>query len=635
MSYFDRLARLLALEGEAETRQLRERMARFRPGEAERSGYALTGLSVTDVHGGLGGRLLVTLAKRGAAPLPWTTLGVGTPILLTQDDARQAFAARGLVSELRERHVQIALEQFPEDLDEEAPHRIDLASDETVRKRQRAALDLAAAVREDDKVPGRKRLAQLREVLLGRAKPRFAPRAGLEPFSPLLNEPQLEAVAHALAAEDLAIIHGPPGTGKTTAVVELIRQAVARGDKVLACAPSNLGVDNILERLVAQDVPAVRIGHPARVLPALRAHTLDLMIEDHDDFKLARKLYREAQKLFHQVDRYTRAKPEPGAKAAMRREARQLLADARRFEDQAAERILDGAAVVCATATAVDRGVLGDRAFDLLVVDEAAQAVEPSCWIPLARARRLVLAGDHCQLPPTIVSREAAHDGYGVSMMERLVEHYGDAVTRRLTVQYRMHRDIMTFSSDEFYDGALVAAPAVADRRLAPGVPALTFLDTAGAGYDDELEEDGESRVNPKEAALVATLARELLGLAGAGVAPAELAIISPYAGQVRLLRRLLAAERSEGVEIDSIDGFQGREKDAVLISCVRSNLDLEIGFLAETRRMNVALTRARKRLVVVGDSATLGAHPFYERFLRHCEQVHGHESIWSRTDAP
>jgi superfamily I DNA and/or RNA helicase len=621
--HFQRLARLLEIEARAETRQALERVQRLAPAEAEATGNCLAGLVARDEFAGLGGRWVVTLAKRNDGPLPWTRLGAGAPVLLSEPGGRPGDGRRGVVSERGERWLRVAFNDPLED--EGATYRLDLSTDEVATQRQRAALERARSARRD-------RLAELRGVLLGERPPEFGPPLDVVPLDPSLNESQREAVRFALSARDLAVIHGPPGTGKTTTVVEVIRQAVRRGEKVLACAPSNLGVDNLLERLVAGGERAVRLGHPARVLPALRDHTLDLMVEDHDDTRLARKLAKEAYALFRKAGKWTRGKPEPGARRDMRQEARDLLADARRLESQAVARVLGGATVLCATTTGLDAGLLGDRSFDLVVIDEAGQSTEPGSWVPLPRGGRLVLAGDHCQLPPTVLAREAAAGGFGVSLMERLVALYGDRITRLLTVQYRMNRTIMDFSSREFYGGALEADPSVAGRRLAelPGVRAealneepVEFIDTAGAGYEEEVEPDGESRLNPQEADVVCRKVRALLG---AGVAPADVAVIAPYAAQVRLLRERLAVL---GLEIDSVDGFQGREKEAIVISLVRSNTEGEIGFLADVRRMNVALTRARRKLAVVGDSATLAVDPFYTRLFEYFEQVGAYHTVW------
>jgi predicted DNA helicase len=250
----------------------------------------------------------------------------------------------------------------------------------------------------------------------------------------------------------------------------------------------------------------------------------------------------------------------------------------------------------------------------------------------VAYAQRLVLAGDHCQLPPTIISPQAAAEGFGVSLMERLMALDGPRLARRLEVQYRMHQDIMAFSSQEFYDGALEADASVRGHRLRdlPGVTAnaltetpVLFVDTAGAGYDEAAEDDGESRLNPQEGAVAAAQVQALLA---AGVGAGDIAVITPYAAQARWLRgQLKAAE----VEVDTVDGFQGREKEAVVVSLVRSNRDGEIGFLADVRRMNVALTRARRKLIVVGDSATVTAHPFYQRLVAYFEAVGAYRSVW------
>jgi superfamily I DNA and/or RNA helicase len=472
----------------------------------------------------------------------------------------------------------------------------------------------------------------LREILLGQRQPEFDSEQDEEVLDPALNDTQREAVRFALAARDVALIHGPPGTGKTTTVVEVVRRAVRRGQKVLACAPSNLAVDNIFERLLAAGEQVVRLGHPARVMPNLRAHTLDLLVDEHPDVRLARKLVKQAMGLFRQAGRYTRAKPAPGARQEARQEAKNLLADARRLEDQAVQHILETADVLCATTTGLDDELLGNRRFDLVVIDEACQSTEPGCWIPLLRCERAVLAGDHCQLPPTVVSREAADEGFGISLFERLVAVHGPQIARLLNVQYRMHQSIMDFSSLEFYGCELKAEAAVSEHVLADleGVTAtpLTrspteFIDTAGASFDEEVEPDGESRLNRKEADLVCLKVQALLD---AGVAPADIAVITPYAAQVRFLRELLPVA---GLEIDSVDGFQGREKEAVVVSLVRSNPQAEIGFLADVRRMNVAMTRARRKLLVVGDSATVSSHQFYRRMMEYFEDAGAYRTVW------
>lgn len=605
------------MEGEAEAEQWQRRQ-QLAQGDPERSGETLLDLVITRQETGLAGRALLTLVKRNRTlQFPWNRLRVGSPVLLSAEGSLAA-PAPGVVTGRRSDAIEVAVEDWPE----ADRFRIDLAPDEITRQRQAAALEAAAEAR------GRTRV--LREVLLGQRLPGFSPEKGCQ-FGTGLNASQQEAVRFALAADDLAIIHGPPGTGKTTTVVELIGQAVERGLKVLACAPSNTAVDNLLERLVADRRRVVRLGHPARVDARLRDFTLDEQVASHDLMALVKEMQREARELFRRADRYTRAKPAPGEKQELRRQARQLRADARRLEQQAVDSVLDRAQVVGATTT-LHEELLGDRRFDLAVIDEACQTTEPGCWIPLLRADRLVLAGDHCQLPPTVLSIPAAREGFSTSLLERLVALYGDSVTRQLTVQYRMHADIMAFSSARFYGNSLVADASVAGHRLQdlPGVQAtpltadpVTFIDTAGADWTEELEPDGESRRNPREGGLILRKVRQLLD---AGMQSRQLAVITPYAAQVRWLRDVW---NGDDLEIDTVDGFQGREKEAVLISCVRSNSTGEIGFLGDTRRMNVALTRARRKLLIIGDSSTLGGHPFYADLLTWIESLGAYHSVW------
>ena len=624
--HFRRLLRLMALEANAEKQQLQAYIQRFPGATAERSGNTLLRLVIRDEYGGLGGRVLVTLAKRNQTEsLPWHRLSVGTPVLLSVEDNSDDQSWRGVVSQVDEGTIQVALEDWPDFAIDRPTFRLDLASDQIAQQRQRQALDQVNSAKGN-------RLAELRQVLLGRQTPYFRAIAPYQPLDSSLNLSQQEAVRFALTANDVAIIHGPPGTGKTTAVVELIRQATRRDETVLACAPSNLAVDNIFERLLAAGENVLRLGHPARVLPELREHTLDLIIENDTDVQLARKLMREAHALRDQAGKWTRGKPEPGVRRDLRQEAKQMLEDARRMENYAVERILNAAQILCATTTGLSSEILGQRRFDLCVIDEAAQSTEPGTWIPLLRSERVVLAGDHYQLPPTIVSVEAAKQGFGVSLMERLMSELGAEASRRLTIQYRMNQAIMDFSSTEFYEGSLQADMTVVGHLLAdlPGVELteltttpIHFIDTAGASYDEEIEPDGESHLNPDEAALVC---RKVEALLEAGVAPADIAVIAPYTAQVRLLRERLG---QPDAEINSVDGFQGREKEVVIISLVRSNPEGAIGFLADTRRMNVALTRARRKLIVIGDSATITAEPFYARLVEYFERSGAYHSVW------
>ena len=611
------------METDAERERLAQRRMTRSRADAERRGETLLDLVISDHDTGLGGRFLLTFVKRNRTiELPWNRFRVGSPVVISTDDTEPGPSTFGVVSIRTQSLLQIATEDWPEG----DQFRLDMSSDEVTRARQLSAMNTALAARG--------RLAQLRDVLLGEREPRFdKPELvkQLDSFPEHLNEVQRSAVSFALSARDLAIIHGPPGTGKTTTVVELARQAALRGEKVLACAPSNTAVDNLLERLARYDLKVVRVGHPARVQTDLQAHTLDALVERDPSMDMVRDMMREAEQIARAASRVSRAKPPPGYRQTQRQEVKQLREDARRMERQVIAGYLDDADIICATTT-LDPEILGDRSFDLTIIDEACQSTEPGCWPAVLRTERLVLAGDHCQLPPTVLSVPAAEEGFAISLMERLVNHYGDAVTRQLTTQYRMHREIMQFSSMEFYNDSLLAHRSVDEHRLCdlPHVQEveltsspLLFIDTAGAGWEEELEPDGESKLNTHEAKLVIEIANRMVA---AGCQPSDLAIIAPYAAQVRYLRERC---RERQVEIDSVDGFQGREKEAMIISLVRSNTIGEIGFLSDTRRMNVALTRARRKLIVIGDSATLGGHRFYADLLEYFEHHGAYKTVW------
>lgn len=621
--HFNHLIHLINLEAEAEKEESLQAMQRLSPAAAESTGFALINLVIRTQDYGFGGKVLITFGKRNQTlPLPWTKLRSGTPVIVS-DGNNQGW--RGIITHLNRSEIQVAFPGWPESEMDTPLYRLDRATDEISRSRQMTALKQAQAATSS-------RLAILRDILFGTKPPLFTTPPILRPFYFQLNPSQKEAIQFVLSAEDIAIIHGPPGTGKTTTVVELIRQITNRGEKVLAVAPSNTAVDNILEKLISAGENAVRLGHPARVSENLRDYTLDFLAHSHPDGQLAQKLTREAHQLLNQAEKFTRAKPLPGERQAKRAEARQILAEAQKIEKQIVERLLNSAAVICSTLTGLDDDLLKDTHFDWCIIDEASQSTEPSSWIPLKWADRLVLAGDHYQLPPTVLSQRAAAQGFSTSLMERLLQVYGTKISKRLTIQYRMHEHIMQFSSKQFYENSLLADQSVQTHLLRdlPSISsneitetAVHYIDTAGASYDEEMEPDGDSRFNRNEAQLVSNYFQKLIN---AGLSPSDIAIITPYSAQVRFIRDMLQAWE---IEIDSVDGFQGREKEAVIVSLVRSNPDHEIGFLEDVRRMNVALTRARRKLIVIGDSATITIHPFYQQLVTYFESIGAYHSVW------
>jgi ATP-dependent RNA/DNA helicase IGHMBP2 len=401
---------------------------------------------------------------------------------------------------------------------------------------------------------------------------------------------------------------------------------------VLASAPSNIAVDNMLEKLLDAGLRVVRVGHPARTLESLRHATLMAQVAERPERKLIDDLDRDREQKYIQL--FRRQQRGHGLtweeEKEMRKEIRRLWKEARSLERALSRQIVRDAQVLLATHAGINRDLTKEK-FDLAVLDEASQATEPLSWVPIAQAAKVIIAGDPLQLPPTIYSQEAEKGGLGTTLMQRLMDIVPPNLTTLLRVQYRMHETLMGFSSAQFYENKLEAHESV-KSHLAKELPGVAetpltdrpfiYVDTAGTGYEEKWNELLDSRENEGEATLALRLWNEL---AEAGVRPSQTAIITPYAAQARLLK----PQVPKGLEVGTVDGFQGREKEVVLLTLVRSNDKGEVGFLGDTRRMNVALTRARRLLIVIGDSATLARHPFYAAFLEHAEKSGTIRSAW------
>lgn len=469
------------------------------------------------------------------------------------------------------------------------------------------------------------RLAYLRDLFYSKQQ---AQRFSFESQRfPWLNPTQERAVNEVLWAKDVAVVHGPPGTGKTTTLVEAINETLIKESQVLVCAQSNMALDWISEQLVDRGINVLRIGNPTRVNDKMLGFTYERRFESHPDYPqlwAIRKAIRELRSHRKRGDERFHQKFE------------HLKARATELEIRINSNLFDEARVVASTLVGSANRVLEGMKFGTLFIDEAAQALEAACWIPMRRVTRVVLAGDHCQLPPMVKSIAALKAGLGKSLMERIVEHKPDVVTL-LKIQYRMNEKIMKFSSDWFYHGEVESAPQTRNRGILDLDEPIEWRDSK---VDDEEGDSGESfvgesfgRINKAEAQLTLDTLEDYFKKIGKQRILDEhidVGVISPYRAQVQYLRRLIRERESfkpyrHSISVNTVDGFQGQERDIILISLVRSNDQGQIGFLNDLRRMNVAITRARMKLIILGDKATLCRHPFYRKLNEAIESTNEH----------
>uniref|UniRef100_A0A8C8RWE1 DNA-binding protein SMUBP-2 n=1 Tax=Pelusios castaneus TaxID=367368 RepID=A0A8C8RWE1_9SAUR len=626
--FVSRQLQLLQEEREAEIEETRAWRESIFLKELQRRGVCLLKLHVASQRTGLYGRLLVTFQPRKHHPdveLPCNSFGPGDIVGLYESAGQSDPVSTGIVTRITPKLVTVAFEESREslsNLDQETSyHLLKLANDVTYKRLKKALNTL----NQYHSGPA----CSLIDVLFFSSDPSTPGETKpLKFYNELLDVSQREAVSFSLAQRELAIIHGPPGTGKTTTVVEIIRQAVQQGLKVLCCAPSNIAVDNLVERLADYKEKILRLGHPARLLESIQHHSLDAVLARGDNAQIVADIRKDIDQAFTK----TRKTQDKGERSHFRNEIKALKKELKEREEIAMTDVLTRANVVLATNTGASSDgplkLLPENHFDLVVIDECAQALEASCWIPLLKARKCILAGDHKQLPPTIISHKAAAKGLSCSLMERLIRKYGDSTVKMLTVQYRMHQAIMQWASTEMYCGRLTAHPSVAHHLLKdlPGVASteetkipLLLIDTAGCGLFELEVEDEQSKGNQGEVRLVGL---HIQALVEAGVKARDIAVIAPYNLQVDMLREHLCHRYPE-LEIKSVDGFQGREKEAVILSFVRSNRKGEVGFLAEDRRINVAVTRARRHVAVICDSRTVGNHAFLKRLVDYLSE-HG-----------
>ena len=474
-----------------------------------------------------------------------------------------------------------------------------------------------AALREVAEAKGN-RTARLREVLLGKA-PALRRETGPVRF-PWLNASQEKAVNQVLCAKEVAVVHGPPGTGKTTTLVEAVYETLHRENQVMVSAQSNTAVDWIAEKLVDRGIPVLRIGNPTRVNDKMLAFTYERRFEAHSDYPelwQIRKTIREMTGRLRKSGREDRER--------LHNQLTKLRVRATGLEIRIDTELFTEARVIACTLVGAASRVLERKRFSSLFIDEAAQAIEAACWIAISRADRVILAGDHCQLPPTIKCIEAARGGLGRTLLEKVVLHKPETVSL-LKIQYRMHEDIMRFPSRWFYHDELEAAPEVKYRGILDFDTPVSWIDTSELDLQEKAVAEGTGRLNTGEAEL---LVRELknymerIGIRRILEEHIDFGVISPYRAQVHYLRHLLKKEPffrpcRRLITVHTVDGFQGQERDVIMISLVRANEKGQIGFLRDLRRMNVAITRARMKLLILGEAVTLTRHPFYRELYEY-----------------
>jgi superfamily I DNA and/or RNA helicase len=486
------------------------------------------------------------------------------------------------------------------------------------------------------------RLAHLRDVMY-ELKPPVFDKIDESLHITGLNQSQNKAVQKIISAKDIAIIHGPPGTGKTTTLVQAIRHTLKTENQVLVCSSSNTAVDLLTEKLHRTGITVLRLGNPARISEEVLMNTLDAKIAAHDSYKDLKSYRKTAEEYFRMAGKYKRTfgREEREQRQLFYQEARKILQEARVLEDYIIHQQFENAQVIACTPVVSAGRMMRDKQFTTVFIDEAAQALEPMCWIPISRSNRVIFAGDHFQLPPTVKSKKAENEG----LKETLFEHcmHIENISVMLNTQYRMNEHIMNFSNKKFYENNLIADTSVKDTVLSfdPNEPllntALDFIDTAGCGYNEIVNPESLSIANPEEGQLLIKhlkLVLEQYERSNKSGKKISIGIISPYKEQVQYLTTKIAEDEIlknylPQIAIKTVDGFQGQERDIIYISLVRSNDQLEIGFLNDIRRMNVALTRAKKKLVVIGDSATLGNHPFYKQFLDYADSIGAYKTVW------
>lgn len=444
-----------------------------------------------------------------------------------------------------------------------------------------------------------------------------------------INESQKEAIISACSTNDIAIIHGPPGTGKTTTLVALIQELALKQKRILVCASSNNAVDLLAYKLDKAGLDVLRIGNITRIDDEVTHLTVDEKVRNHVEWTHIKKVRIQAQESDAKANKFKRSfgPEERQMRRELRNEARELRKWAIEIEDRVINELITGTKIITSTLAGASHHSINELVFDTVIIDEASQALEPECWNAILRGKKVVLAGDHMQLPPTVKSQEAVKLGFSETLLDQLVDNVAQGGL--LKTQYRMHDKILEFSNIHYYENQLRSHPDVSNRLIKSDNQPLTLIDTAGCGFDEEQHNETKSYYNPGEFFIIRehiiSIREKLLGY--------TIGIVAPYAEQVRHIRMQIEDDellRPMNIDVDSVDGFQGQERDVIYISLVRSNDKGEIGFVKDERRLNVAMTRAKSKLIIVGDSSTLGSYDVYGKLVDHVMESGIYDSAWS-----
>ncbi len=643
---------LMQLEQKEDLAQFNLKNVKASIKERQRRGFTWYPITITKDDIGFGGKMVLEL-ERPAGEHGLHLFQPGSNATLFANAPGHSDADRpeinGIITSVRRNKLLLATnkEELPDWVTSSgklggAKLGVDLTFDEVSYREMEYALDQVIGAHGN-------RLAHLRDVLLGAKQASFrADKADDLLYPSPLNDSQLAAVRHVITAQDVAIIHGPPGTGKTTTLVQAILETVRRERRVLVCAPSNTAVDLLTEKLAERGVNVIRMGNPSRISELLLEHTLDARVMAHLSYAKMRAMRQTADQHRHTAtelaSKHARDFGFEGRqqRRLLKEEARTLLRAADDLERFITDDVVESVQVITCTLVGANNRNIRHLSFETIFIDEAAQALEPGCWIPIAKGERVILAGDHHQLPPTVKSEKAAREGLRETLFEKCIKRQ-PATARMLDLQYRMHEQIMAFSSEHFYGGKLQAHHAVRhagleayDESFAPDLP-VEFIDTAGLGLLEITIPESRSTGNPEEADLLLKRLAQLLEPYGQGERDQNpltltIGVIAPYRAQINYVKD--AIEENEHLNdllqrrllsVGTVDSFQGQERDIIAISLTRSNQNGEIGFLSDIRRMNVGMTRARRKLLLVGDSSTLSSNAFFTDLLAYVKRIGGY----------